>query len=616
MTENPSDQDLLDLWQKLAGPRPGLWTLSRYSRTELRTRPTTVVYDNIKNTLGSDASAADVLNSIAGKDALGLLAICANVNSRLMEAGASNSEFHSRLENDLSTADLRAALHEARRDRRSDLSVIFTRRNLLLTAKLVLGLHLSGDDEFDQRQFGMLALRLNDFLERPNRTRALTDEEIAIDSLTSWTLHNSADLWMDIARADLIMEEFFTSDDEQIRSSRARLELSQEPFDGMPLMKYRRLVFLTYHLMRTAVEKGEAPILSIEAPLPEYVGGTKGVNEFLSRRSIPIDGFEDPVFGSAWSQERFSHLLMTPSFLNDLRWLRQKPFIKLGDNRYLLLDLRIAVERMTSGLYWTIFDSLQSADRLLFSSAWGRAYERYVQCLLEAFYPQQSFLSKQLQTNVPFSRPAGGGEIDALLDFGSYVLVIEVKSASLPLDVRDARDRAIFDRWVAERLMKGSATKRGAFVQLSEGCMAVVDGLLPGEVPEKIFPVLVSDEAAFASFGVNRMLHVKFQDNFPSGLPSPIRPLTILTTSELEEILPCVAGESSLSWDQLLQQRFHGVEVGWLSAGQALYNFYLESGKTDERRLNFVLLERYNKFIDELRAQLPHSGEEDDMTNE
>ncbi|HSY49308.1 MAG TPA: hypothetical protein VLC46_10890 [Thermoanaerobaculia bacterium] len=63
-----------------------------------------------------------------------------NVNARLLHDGLSNPSLHAQLEADLVYPELLAGLHTVRSQRAPQQSVIFTRRSLLLLAKISLGL--------------------------------------------------------------------------------------------------------------------------------------------------------------------------------------------------------------------------------------------------------------------------------------------------------------------------------------------------------------------------------------------------------------------------------------------------------------------------------------------
>lgn len=261
----------------------------------------------------------------------------------------------------------------------------------------------------------------------------------------------------------------------------------------------------------------------------------------------------------------------------------------------MLPDYHLAFERLTFGSYWTIFDALSGDDRLLFSGAWGVAFEEYILSLIGSSYPASLLLANVFTPNVEFP----GGEIDAVLDFGDHVVVVEVKSTLLPVPVRAARDVARFASWVEERLV-GTAQEKGGLRQLAGVAGAVRDGALGGP-RAVVYPVLVTDELSFQSLGVNRYLGRVFE-----GLVADrtgIEPLSVITTDELEKLLPCVA-DGLLTWRAVLDRRTSDRD-GWLWVGHAMVTELRSSGRAEEARRHEVLVAEYLEFLGTLKAEAP-----------
>jgi hypothetical protein len=70
----------------------------------------------------------------------------------------------------------------------------------------------------------------------------------------------------------------------------------------------------------------------------------------------------------------------------------------------------------------------------------------------------------------------------------------------------------------------------------------------------------------------------------PTEVPakSRIRPVTMISVNELEEILPYVS-ESLFSWSELLDFRFSGPTGGAFSVHQAIYDLLREKGLSARR---------------------------------
>jgi hypothetical protein len=568
--------------------RPLLWLPAsmapHITADEPRDRPRLIVYETITQASpGIQDFAGTLLTKLASFDLETTLAIISNVNARLLHDGHADPALHQQLERDLVYPDLLQALAGVRASRVSDQSVIFTRRALLLLAKVVLGLQRDTPGrDFEPREIGTCVLIVNELLER---TSGRSDDLLMIDMMVNWDVFTPVDVPHVMGRFRLIFDRLQHSTHPGVVVARRRLSLDRLLFDGLTYDEFQGLLSGVYTIITNAVRERKAPVLTIEPPLPAFVGDEKGVRSFFACRSHPLGAFEDWRYSSTWSVDHLRELLRDDFFLHDLTTFRRLPFIDLG-GRYLLPDYQLSFDRMTFGSYWTVFDALESNDRLLFSGAWGIAFEEYIATLIDDVYPRSGLLANIFTPN--FKLP--GGEIDAVLDFGDHVIVLEVKSALLPVDVRSSRDLSKFDAWIAERLVGNE--EHGGLQQLTRNVLAVRDGALGGS-RDRVYPVLVTDEISFQALGVNRYLGRVF-DRLTSDHQG-IQPLTVITTEELEKLLPCVA-DGLVTWRTVLDRRASDRD-GWLWVGQVLLNELGATGRTEKARRNDVLGREYKRFV-------------------
>src|SRR5207245_2448697 len=102
-----------------------------------------------------------------------------------------------------------------------------------------------------------------------------------------------------------------------------------------------------------------------------------------------------------------------------------------------------------------------------------------------------------------------GGEIDAILDFGEYIIIFEFKHFLLTHDVKYSRSGALLEDALRERLFVNRAGRPKAIRQLITSAAAVRSGEIPtlrgrtNSFPQAapIFPVIVvADQALEAPF--------------------------------------------------------------------------------------------------------------------
>jgi hypothetical protein len=101
------------------------------------------------------------------------------------------------------------------------------------------------------------------------------------------------------------------------------------------------------------------------------------------------------------------------------------------------------------------------------------------------------------------------------------------------------------------------------------------------------------------SFGMNRYLNQVFQGLFKER-PHPIRPLTIISIDELEQILPYTA-RGIITWQELFNSRFQGDEVRPFSVHQAFYD--IQRDLPIEPIRNEFLLQRFDEIWSRIQNQ-------------
>src|ERR1700691_2016494 len=231
------------------------------------------------------------------------------------------------------------------------------------------------------------------------------------------------------------------------------------------------------------------------------------LRKLVKDRALTTEEFRKRLGGGkARTRKAFGEELERRSFLTEsLNLFRQNPLMKMDANRVLILDLEFLAELLTAGVYWNIFDSLASAQRETFRELWGRLFELYAVDLLKQFYPP---LSRILTADLIYD----AGQVDALLDFGPDVVVIEIKSSLLTEGAKRGGNRADFVADYERKFVRNARGKPKALAQLAASCKAIEGGrILTAMRPARIFPVCISDEPAVESFFFTNYSNELFQ---------------------------------------------------------------------------------------------------------
>jgi hypothetical protein len=154
------------------------------------------------------------------------------------------------------------------------------------------------------------------------------------------------------------------------------------------------------------------------------------------------------------------------------------------------------------------------------------------------------------------------GQCDALLDFGAEVILFEFKHFLLRQDTKDSLDRTRLEAELRLKLVEDDEGGPKALLQLAKLAAAVRQGRIPTVAGASVtpgrkailYPVVVVAYAAMEAFGINKFLNDIFQEH-TAQIEGEIRPLTVMSVQELEEVLAYTRA-GVFSWPELLDTRF------------------------------------------------------------
>jgi hypothetical protein len=225
--------------------------------------------------------------------------------------------------------------------------------------------------------------------------------------------------------------------------------------------------------------------------------------------------------------------------------------------------------------------------------------------LLSKFYPK---VSGFFRADVAYK----GGQVDALLDFGSFVLVMEIKASLLTEPAKRSADRETFVKDFRRKFIENEKRHPKAVKQLAGACRGILHGEITTASAKEapiIYPVFVSDEPTVETAFMNGYFNEEFQKEAEMEDPR-VRPLTVMTIDELEQLLTH-SSDGDIQWEELLQSRFNRKAVQASSVGQALYDMLV--AKSVAVKQNQALKLKYDEFGNILRANF--AKEEDAEPN-
>jgi hypothetical protein len=501
------------------------------------------------------------------------IGVLATINGILSEYRMGHAEVHRTLNERFLSPDLRVKVSEYQPGGPAFAGVFNKVGCLQLMRHLIVyGDRSMTSDDKDVAALGELLLLTNQFIQPEFQPVQASNLGLLLQFLPIWDVCNPRDLAYTLSRMYTILREILPGKDAQVPklASKIGIDPATITIDGLSLDDFLSAIFGLYSYGRKMDSPTQAQFDMRE--VFSKVGFPSGVLETLvNARARTLSEFAQRLSNDKpATREVFVDELRRRAFLSEsLNVFRTFPLFRVDSNRVLILDLQFLVELLTSGVYWSLFDSLPTGSRDTFRELWGRLFELYTVGLLHDFYPSTSgILTADLEHET--------GQVDALLDFGPDVLVFEVKASLLTELAKRRVDEAEFLKDFNRKFVRNEKSAPKAVLQLVASCKALADGTIrTATEPGRIYPIFVSDEPAVETFFFNTFMNEIFQQEL-SNSPK-VQPLTAMSINNLEELLPYVS-ENAFSWTELLRSRFIGKEVGTFSVHQAIYDLARSKG--------------------------------------
>lgn len=423
--------------------------------------------------------------------------------------------------------------------------------------------------------------------------------------LASWDLSNPPELLHALGRVYAMLRETALTDEPRVRTLVGALprSLANLEFDGLALDDYIAILF-GIHGRLLSLKLDEVAVGRVNTVIdPEtYLGDTKfprgRFDRFLANRSRELPAVREAIIGNKPSEPgQLLDALLSDTEAADMTALRGSPLIRLADGRILCVDLPFIAQLLTEGVFWTALETFNGIDRShgdTFLSLWGRLFELYGADLLRHFYAPDSGL-------LTVDREHPSGQLDAVLDFGAYVVLIEFKASLLTVAARCSRDVATFEAQFRRKFAENERGERKGIQQLADSTNATLAGDLRFTVERPvIYPVLVCHEPSVDAFWMNRYANEIFVQSVQGGVSERVRPLTLMSMEGLEMAIPYVAA-GDFTWQALFESRFSGKVVDERSMYQAIYDWRAANNGT--RRINEYLKERFDRIFQTVMAR-------------
>lgn len=147
------------------------------------------------------------------------------------------------------------------------------------------------------------------------------------------------------------------------------------------------------------------------------------------------------------------------AFEYDLRPFVSKPILQLPSGIAVVSFLPLLIEKFTSGVYWTILDSLDGKEKDLFRNDWGRLCQQYVEDLvLHDLLPKTAVKRHHVFFDKPYRRAKSkslASDVIVYDETTNELFLFEITFSSIRLEVAMQKDnRASFSEGVDKLVQK------------------------------------------------------------------------------------------------------------------------------------------------------------------
>jgi hypothetical protein len=285
--------------------------------------------------------------------------------------------------------------------------------------------------------------------------------------------------------------------------------------------------------------------------------------------------------------------------LFDMTGFRSLPVCRHSNGGCYAPDVRFVIEKLESGIFWKVHDSLQDKD--LLHRLWGEAFAKYVNALIQEAVDQRIniFLPS------PTFKQTSAQVCDGIIVCGDTAMFLEYKGRTFRADAKYNGDSALLQQEIETHLVGNADKPKGVF-QLANAIKKACDPDQPMEINgldmrriSKVIPVLLTRDDLGGVFLISHYLNLRFNETIYKRRyrPKTITPLFALSIAGMELISGYLRGFPLSSFFETWYQRDKSLYSSFLAEFDAMT-------KDIGDRRNINLSSVFERVMDEASATL------------
>ncbi len=307
---------------------------------------------------------------------------------------------------------------------------------------------------------------------------------------------------------------------------------------GLTLQEYQNLIFLmfTYYWNYTAEEICRQELVIDRSlffnPIGQSDEFTPLFEKLMTLISVSIDDLKNRVE-------------INPKFINEFRLWRERPILKINEDRVICVDFTFLLDKLHTGAFWLFRQKFlkDKDEKGAFEKLWGDVFEDYAASVIKRGLGSHSSSKQETVIMKPEYDQKQKVECADVAVCGDDTLALfECKSTILSAECKFSGDFNKF--YDGCKSVKKGIEQLGRNVQklgnLHQSQRRTVDGIDICEI-KKIYPVLVLSDSIFSGLFMNDVLDSKFQEKVQYQYLMQhlqVMPLTVLTIYDLELLQP------------------------------------------------------------------------------
>jgi hypothetical protein len=412
------------------------------------------------------------------------------------------------------------------------------------------------------------------------------------ESLPGWELNNPPELMLVISRMRKILGEILCSCKEQ--DIFIDVNSVFQAATGLTINEFMFFVFalLSIYLKnRNSILKDPAVIFIQKDRILEKAKKElhqEKLERFLELVSLPLEQFQEEILAAKDINYNYGFLPF-----------RRRPLAKINQNIYFCLDFYFLLEKISTGIFWTINEALESNKKEKFHVFWGVLFQKYINELIQSSLPGDSsrFYQSLCYEN-------SKNEIaDGIILSGENLVILEYKFTIL---TQEAKIENSVDSLIKEIRIKFEKNDKGEYKgygQLANNINKLfsksgqfICSQIDREKIRRIFPVLIVYEDVLQTPFTNYFLNRNFQKllNRASLMDNiEMYPLTVMPIEDFEKSLPFL-----MNFPELIKER-----IQFDPSLDFSFSHFLNIKFSKEKiQMPEFLHSEYHKFSDEIKA--------------